>query len=662
MKFRTDIHGLRGVSVLLVIFYHFGLPGFGGGFIGVDIFFVISGFLITRLIWKELQAQTFTLSGFYLRRVKRILPAALITLLVFGFLGAILFPVRAEQFGKEILYAVPALSNFFYSGQSGYFALQAEEFLFLNTWSLAVEEQFYLLWPLLLLVLFKTSKKHVGAFSIFILITSFIGASFLWHYMPTTGFYHLPGRAWELALGAVIGIYAGTKLTFGPRTRTVFQLFGVGLIALFLVLAENTVLNVSPILLALPVGGAGLMIAFGAQNKSITAAVLNSAPLQFLGGISYSLYLIHWPLMVLLIKYLGRPPVFWEAALAIFVSIVLAWLSLRFVENPFRYKKWKARQLVGTAAFGTVLVLLSGTFLNTGLFGKTFRNIEQIDTTKKLATDLPDGCNALPRQMWPGQETCRIGATDVADTSFWLIGDSHAHHFEPGITALAKRRGISGVFYSSTSSLPIAGLQQYKNKAVFEHAEIFRRQVFAELEQAQPSTVILAARWSVYYDTEQFLRPNKARWFSKLKDTDTLDVPTTRTAMETALIETITALQSQHHRVVLLGQIPEYGQSQLDCAAKALSAGTDVNSCGPAHDLVMARLAPSHEMLKRVSAKTGATLILPHEKLCDEEDCQMVLGNTYIYRDSNHMNAQGSRLVVDAIATELLATMELKAD
>lgn len=302
VRYRRDIDGLRSVAVMAVVFYHLGLPFQFEGFVGVDIFFVISGFLITGILYREIASGTFSIGDFYIRRVKRILPALFVVVVATVIVGVlIMLPGDIRDLGKSAFSAVISVSNvyFWYSDDASYFARSSELIPLLHTWSLGIEEQFYLIWPLALLIIYRFSgHRGVIALSTVIALLSFIYAQKLLDSDQSFSYYMLPSRAGELIIGALAFLatsQAPTRDVRGPLAESL-TLTGCGLIAYSLLLSDAG--NSFPGINALyPCLGAALILYGGAHNNTLVSRLLGCRPLVAIGLVSYSLYLWHWPFL-----------------------------------------------------------------------------------------------------------------------------------------------------------------------------------------------------------------------------------------------------------------------------------------------------------------------------------------------------------------------------
>ena len=338
MKYRADIDGLRALAVVPVLLYHAGVPGFPGGFVGVDIFFVISGYLICGMIDGDLREGSFSLSNFYKRRMLRILPALFVMFLVTSALAYLYcLPVELEDYSKSLASAVGSVSNVYFAATAGYFDAPAETKPLLHTWSLGVEEQFYLVVPLLMLLAYRFAPKRARLFFAAAAAFSFAAAFAVSYRNTTFVFYLTPFRAWELALGALLSIkFIPAPVT--ERHKNACGAVGMLLLCGAIFLGSSS----APLLLMTSLAsiGATLVIASSEGEVSTVGRLLSMRPVVFVGLISYSLYLWHWPLIVFQRTdgLLAAPSGAMTKLTLIAGSIAIAWLSWKFVELPFRLK------------------------------------------------------------------------------------------------------------------------------------------------------------------------------------------------------------------------------------------------------------------------------------------------------------------------------------
>lgn len=359
LGYRPDIDGLRSVAVLSVIFFHLGLKSFSGGWVGVDVFFVISGFLITRLIVEEVERGTFSFGKFYSRRARRLFASFIFTIVVSFLAGSLIFdPVYRQHFAGEIVYALAAVSNIFYWLDGGYFGIAEEYKPLLHTWSLGVEEQFYLVWPLAITLMLRYKQKFVWPMLAAAFAVSLLTAEYYFYAgYEKAVFFLLPSRIFEFAIGAMLVWFLRMRLP-GERIRQSALILGLGLIAYSVF--SFTITTPFPTAYALaPCGGAALVI-YGGTAAGLRA-ILGNRPMVWIGKISYSLYLIHWPLIVFY-RYHRLAPLTHTEQFAICAgSIAAASLMYVFIEQPFRNParaRFSSNAALGLMCTAAVIVVL----------------------------------------------------------------------------------------------------------------------------------------------------------------------------------------------------------------------------------------------------------------------------------------------------------------
>ena len=441
MEFRRDINGLRAVAVTLVVLFHFGIMGMQGGFVGVDVFFVISGYLMTGIIFSRMKKESFSILGFYLDRARRIVPALACLCFFIILVGwVLLLPDHYQEVGKQVLGSLAFVSNFMYSQEAGYFEQAAHEKWLLHTWSLSVEWQFYLLYPLAIVALrLLVSLDKVRWFILIGAILSFALSAYASEQWPNHAFYLLPTRAWEMMVGALVYLF---PLRIKEGYNRVLELVGLGAIIASAFFIDSLVAWPGW-LAALPVLGTALIILLARQNSIFTSNPVS----EFLGKTSYSIYLWHWPVVVW-INYFGvGDHVVW-VTLGIAVSVLLGYVSYNFVENLARKPKaGSVRKPVGpityigaptamAAAFGTVIVFANG-------FPHRMSD-EFYAVMNKL--DLPRMTNGWCFYDVNSNENLSVGSEGLeclrgkkgASIKGLLFGDSFAGHYGPFWDQLGK--------------------------------------------------------------------------------------------------------------------------------------------------------------------------------------------------------------------------------
>ncbi|NMG55444.1 acyltransferase family protein [Aromatoleum aromaticum] len=366
MKYRKDIDGLRAFAVVPVILFHAGFDVFGGGFLGVDIFFVISGYLITTIIINELERQEFSIVSFYERRARRILPALFLVMLFSSVMSYYwMLPDELENFGQSLVATTLFSNNILLTLTSGYWALASEFKPFLHAWSLGVEEQYYIIVPLILMGGFYYLKNNILYLLVAVLVLSFTLCIFLGEINPDASFYLLPTRAWELLVGSIAAVYVNNR---GDRNFSFFSSGHLGLLGLFFIIFSIFFFGskaASPGLYTIvPVSGAVLIILYAREN-SFSYKILSNKFVVGVGLISYSAYLWHWPIFVFARIYSVVPPS--EAVMAALsvLSLVVAYYTWRYVERPFRDRNNFSRKSIFISAFfGSLFFISYGYFLH----------------------------------------------------------------------------------------------------------------------------------------------------------------------------------------------------------------------------------------------------------------------------------------------------------
>jgi peptidoglycan/LPS O-acetylase OafA/YrhL len=505
LNYRPDIDGLRAIAVLSVVFCHAEL-GFTGGYVGVDVFFVISGYLITSLILKDLNQGKFSLSDFWERRIRRIAPALLAVTLATVLLGwYLLLPIRYRDLARSILALTFGASNFYFWKTTGYFAPAADEKPLLHTWSLAVEEQFYLLVPLFLILLARTKQLHralpvLAATMVVSLGLSIYGA----HLRDEATFYLLPSRAWELLSGSLLAFLALRGVNAPSRYGNLFATAGLVSILLPCILYTET--TPFPGLAAVPpVIGAALLIWCGMQpsRTPFVNQVLASRPVVFVGLISYSLYLWHWPILTLT-KSQFVLPLSVEARLGLVaISFLVAVASWRLIEVPFRRRQLLASRRALVLATSSSFLLLFGAGALLSLFrgfenrvpsaARNFAASSRIDPRYRPQVNRDDIPDRLPV----------FGRRDVPP-ALLVWGDSHAMAILPAVASLCEEKGLSASAATHSGTPPTLNYVSKEGFGLGNQTPSFNRAVLDYVRSRKLTAVVLAARWGRYFQDERF--------------------------------------------------------------------------------------------------------------------------------------------------------------
>ncbi|RYM09851.1 MULTISPECIES: acyltransferase family protein [Sphingobium] len=611
-RYRRDIDGLRALAILPVLLFHAHAPGFSGGYVGVDIFFVISGYLITGIIAREVDDGHFSLAQFYERRFRRIMPAlALMILAVLGAAAWLYLPGDLEGVPRSALAATLFASNLWFFTDTGYFSGGADVKPLLHTWSLAVEEQYYIGFPILLMLLARTAPRwRTGVVAA---ITAGSLAIAIVMQRDTSGFtfYLLPTRAWELFAGALLALGAVPVI---PARWLREAIAGCGLIAIALAVGFYDRTTIFPGITALaPVLGAAALI--HAAPGTRIGRLLGWGPLVGVGLISYSLYLWHWPLIVFT-EYATDLPLAGGRQMAIIgASLLAGTLSWRFVERPFRDSRrvpGRAIFLFTCAAMG-LLCILALALLAKGGWPSRFppKVLAQMAGQQDFAPTRKSCHDTFMRHATP----CVLGAAAAPDAMLW--GDSHGVELTYALSLEAKAQNRSLIERTTSSCPPVLGYQAKDARCAAANQAAF------DAIRADPgiSRVYLAAFWA----------------------NGDFDDP----AFVGKLDRTIAAIRALERQVVLIGPVPP----QPFDVPRRLAHLTQTGQLGEARGVdrahVEARTVHLRALFIRWKAR-GVSLIDPVAALCPTGRCAIERDGKPLYFDSHHLSTAGARLVIAA--------------
>ena len=643
-KHRAYIDGLRGLAILLVIAYH-ALPWAApSGYVGVDIFFVISGFVITLLILREIAGGGFSLLGFLARRARRLLPAAVLVYVAVAVIGYyILLPDTFMNFGQSLTGASFLYANMVFYRMVDYFSQPAHQTLLLHTWSLSVEEQFYLVFPPLLLVLVpRLPRTRLVAVLAVALIAMFVYAQWIFARDPNMAFYGLHARAWEFLIGALLA--AGVeRVRMSPATAETAAFGGLGLI-----LASAFVGGLAGIGTRVPVlmacTGVALAIAACHSHRTVASRLLSSRAAVFVGLISYSLYLWHWPLLSATHYLEDAPPSGLTLVLLLFATFALSICAWLFVEQPFRAARISDYKTL-CASVATMAVLAAAGFGIVKANGLPARLDEpaQAIYRSKVQSPLRPTCDGLIN-AFANDATCNIGRLKEPGASFdvAIMGDSNADHLVPGFDKLLKERGLSGRQITQNQCIPalglLVGLNRSKNKLqICEHLhEAMLRFV---RENPGLKLIVLASYWPPSVTTlvagrinEPAVRPATMRT-SPFPD-----------LFEDRLRATVEFFTKRGIKVLLIGKVPDLiGQIPLRCAVKARREGRGGEECGIPLAHTVSEIEAIDAILARVAGSmAGVSVVYPAATLCSATRCSAMKDGDLLYFDHNHLNVVGS--------------------
>jgi len=650
VAYRAEIDGLRAIAVASVVLFHakLALPG---GFVGVDVFFVISGYLITSIIVRELGRDSFSLVAFYERRVRRIVPALLVVIGACVVLGAWrMTPVDYVSLGRSAMAAIGFHSNFWFAENAGYFMPAAETLPLLHTWSLGVEEQFYVVAPLLLMLGARAGRWWLRC-TFWALLALGVGLA-VWgtYHNAETAFYLPHTRAFELLIGVGLGLGVAPEVrSFGARQC-------LTLIGLALIVAAALLCNEDTPFFAMlvPCVGAALIIhcADGVGGLTVVGRLLAIGPMVATGKISYSLYLWHWPLFAFA-EYEWPGQVSLPARLALIAaSVALAALTYRWIEQPARQSRYVLTQgRVFACAAAASLTLVAASFVivtSAGWPGRLAPEVAAFAASiSPLAVNAAE-CNRS--KLRAGELGCRLGSKDT-DPTFLLWGDSHASALQVEINELARRGNQAGLIIARGGCVPLFGVETAthlrKRKCLANAAR-----VQAVLQRGTIRRIVLAARWSEYAGTQAW------------SDADALPTvpieaggaPSTWAEFERHFVQTLERLTSHGLDVVIIGPVPELPFHLPSAMIKARMRGQRFDD---RYDYAAVQRSQVRvlSLLTRLEQMRGISVIYPHRVLCPKQVCELTVDGLPLYRDDNHL----SELGVDKLKSELMSALMTSA-
>jgi peptidoglycan/LPS O-acetylase OafA/YrhL len=701
--FRPDIEGLRAVAVMSVVLFHAGVPGVTGGFVGVDVFFVISGFLITGMLWRQARTRgTVRLAGFYGARARRLLPASAVVAVVAMIASVLLLsPLQIKKVSIDAITSAMYVSNYwFIATGTNYFTKDDRLTLspFQHYWSLGVEEQFYLVWPVLIVVTAwlvrrvlrrsidlaaPSSTPYVTVLAIVALV-SFSLSLVITYVIPPVAYFSLPTRAWQLATGGLVALTAERWRRLPARPAAVAGWTGLGLTLLACTYLDST--TVYPGLAALlPAIGAALIIGAGCVAGSRGCGhLLGSAPMRSIGRVSYSWYLWHWPVLVLAPAWLGHALGLPARIVAALVSLALAGLTLKFIENPLRFSdriRRRARNSLALGAAATTIAVVVGAIPLLMVRTPVGRGpaaaplvitapqvlpgsdisvyddaVNQVFAQAQWAVAAGLELQAVPSNLTPSldaqtdqmramltngcllvgfqseQPACVTGDPD-STTSVVLIGDSHAAMFNPAFATLAAVRGWRLEMMSKAAcpivDLPLTG---HFNTLAEEttHCTLWRNEIHARIRAERPRLVVLSSAASYGADGTSIwgLRgfdPYNSAWIGKIADF-------------------VRELHENGSQVLVLGEVLGPLMAPLVCLSANLAdpAACAYSTWDPAFE-------PGREAEAAAVEAAGGQYADLTPLFCIDRRCPVIIGNTAVFYDPGHLTHEFSELVAPAM-------------
>ena len=608
----TQIQGLRALAAILVTVFHARL--LPGGFIGVDIFYVISGYLITGLILREIEKTgTLDLRSFYQRRIKRLLPTSVFVLFVTAIFAWILFPpITRDALGRDLFAAATYISNYLFAWwQNDYQNLNATPSPFIHYWSLAVEEQFYLIWPIFILFLARYGKKVILGGIAISTLGSLLFSIYLTQVAPIWAFYSLPTRAWELGFGALLLFIPETK----KKMRILPWLGFFGITFASLNFNENTAFPGKNALI--PVIATVVLIASIKYWPPLFNDLSNSRVSQWLGAISYPLYLWHWPALVLPSSALGRPLRFYERFLCILLTIILAHFTSKYVEEPLRHKNLSPRTIYKGAIVTTASSLAVGTLIafSTSSIITTKGDISyQFDLVKVMEKPAVygDDCHVNYGETKSG--FCTYGDKNSSETIV-LYGDSHAAQWFPTLEKLAKQRGFKLISLTKSACPAVDANRPDQGAFKQVHCTKWRQNSIERIAKIKPMAVITS---SFQYFTPANEGVSRATWW--------------RDGQRKLLSD----LKGSTDHLIYISDTPRPLRDIPNCLASRNS-----------------RVCDSTQKT-RVSIIFGFEVVNPTPWLCSSF-CPAIIDGTVAYRDASHISVEMALKLLPKLEEALIA-------
>lgn len=642
LKYRPDIDGLRAIAVLAVVLFHFEL-GLPGGYVGVDVFFVISGYLITKLILADLEQNRFSMLAFWERRVRRLMPAMFVmigTVLVAGYF--LLLPEAYKELAESVVWQMFFLSNVYFWLTTGYFAGPAEEKPLLHTWSLSVEEQFYLLVPLLMLACWRYGRDRAGVVRMCIAVIavgSFLVSVYTVAHHRSVAFYLLPSRAWELALGGLLATLPSGWPTRNGWIRSGAAVAGLAAI-MFSCLAYSAQTPFPGAAALLPcLGTVGLIWAGEGGRGGEVVRILSWRPLVFIGLISYSLYLWHWPVRAFARYWELAPPGLGQKLFMVAASIALAVASYFLVEQPFRRRKLLGQRTPlfrGALACAAGLVgLASLVWLAAGL---PQRLSEEIFAYSRAQTDRV-GISTTIEDVETGR-LFPLGAERDGPASVLVWGDSHAMVLTPAFDDALKSLGLKGEAAAYTATAPLLDFYRPTEFGMNEKAVIYNQRVFEHIAKNRPSDVFLAGNWQGY----QEMRSSPEQGDFKKQ-----------------LLATVEAVAATGAKPWVVLQVPKHKQSVPKLLLQEKMLGRNISGYLDRPSEWNGLTDDGPELIERIRALGGEVFDLRPAFYEEETGAYSLLEKDGypLYRDEHHLTPHGSRVIAtDAITAAVAGSGE----
>ena len=662
-EYRPEVDGLRAVAIVPVLLFHAGLSAFAGGFFGVDVFFVISGYLITAQLASSEKSGIALLGNFYHRRIRRLFPAIAIVSLVTAVIAyLIMTPSQLRPLFSSFTSTQVFLQNIYLWQNSGYWDQSLETSPLMHTWSLAVEEQFYLIFPLLFVAKsMRNAKSVLIGVAITIFVLSFFGALIRFGTSSTGAFFLLPYRAWELMAGAIVALYQLKGKQFfktKPNVSRLISNFGMAMIIIAIILGDKSTRHPG-LLTLLPVVGTALLIAFG-REPSLTSRLLSNKLLVAIGKLSYGLYLWHFPILALWRVDKGTELNGIETTAAMVLTFACSYLMWKFAETPFRDRVRTSNKYVAfVATTGFVALVSIGIVGQNTVFGKKSNSeLALLEAQARIPTELDNWIEIDFESPISGGS---MGVTERSSPmgDVVLLGDSHAGALKDSLSAELEKLNLSGVAFIRAGCPPVSNV-------IMDPPEKFNCTDFNQiidivLKDTFVTDVILFSRWTFYVEGTRYTNYKGYREDGyEIKFT----APNKKFTSDEERISylgdqiklTVDRLESTGKKVHLIHPLPELGWDPISYAKRFIDQGISWHQKLdiPFSDH-LERSRRAVEQLDRAASPTTSKLN-PADIFCDQQItnwCVASLDNTLYYGDNDHLNENGNKILASFVGREL---------
>lgn len=639
--YRADIDGLRAIAILAVIFFHAFPEYITGGFVGVDVFFIISGYLITGIIYRALIKNSFSFSDFYARRIRRIFPALLFLLVIITIitLPFLTFGERI-QLGKQIKWASFFSENIYIVKQgAGYFALKTELMPLMHLWSLGVEEQYYIIYPLLCFIIWKINKNWILASLLFFSVASFFSSVLLFDYFPNGTFFLLHSRFWELCLGGILAIFHQKGFNDIPildskKHQEFFSFMGLTFILLGIFLFNNR-MEYPGVLTLLPTLGTCLIIA---SPKATINRYLSIKSFVFIGLISYTWYLWHWPFLAL-VRSLnkGELPSFEFRLLLIFISLLFALFSYFYIEFPIRKKKLNFVLITSLCVLMGITGMLGSLAPRTSfIFPESYQKFVNFEKNKKNSFR-NNACDEIPLQ---NVRYCWKSGDSPAEWA--IIGDSHAKQLATG---LGKLTSAPIIILGNPGDPPLLGVKNPRTFKLETSEEIPSSNIIHWIAKS-PSIkfVILSARWERFSSQFRYSFDNKPVRSGHLN------------IFEKQLVKTIQLLKNSGKEVFVLLDNPHLPFDIEDCFSLRPIETNKPSTCSFPASEGNETVDLYNKVVTKVTSQLNVPLINPSSVFCEDGVCKAEMNGRLLYEDRDHLSDFGASEVAKKIIEDINST------